>query len=60
VVAAAAVVEVVGAAEAEAAVGAEVEAEAAVGNLYGTTHPLKKGGKSHGATHQYKEKKFMV
>jgi hypothetical protein len=58
----AAAVEVVGAAEAEAAVGAEVEAEAeaAVGNLSGTTHPLKKGGKSHGATHQYKEKKFMV
>jgi len=52
---------VVEAAEAEAAVvGAEVAVAAAVGNLPGTTHPLKKGGKSHGATHQYKEKRFMV
>jgi len=43
------------------AVGAEVVAVvAAEGNLPGTTHPLSKGGKSHGAIHQYKEKRFMV
>jgi len=42
-------------------VGAEVAAVAAdEGNLPGTTHPLSKGGKSHGAIHQYKEKRFMV
>jgi hypothetical protein len=43
----------VGAVEAAAeAVGAEVvAAEAAAGNLPGTTHPLSKGGKSHGAIH---------
>jgi hypothetical protein len=38
------------------AVGAEVEvveAAAAEGNLPRTTHPLSKGGKSHGAIHQY-------
>jgi hypothetical protein len=65
----AAEVEAVGAAAAVAAVeevGAEVAAEAveavaaAAGNLPGTTHPLKKGGKSHGAIYQYKEKRFMV
>jgi hypothetical protein len=45
----------------EAAAGAEVAAVvAAEGNLPGTTHPLSKGGKSHGAIHQYKEKRFMV
>jgi hypothetical protein len=45
-----------------AAAGAEVAAAvaAAEGNLPGTTHPLSKGGKSHGAIHQYKEKRFMV
>ena len=59
-------------AEAAEAVGAEVVAEAAevaavavevaaaAGNLPGTTHPLEKGGKSHGATHKYKENRFMV
>jgi len=64
-----AAVEEVGAAVAVAAVeevGAAVAAEvveaavaAAAGNLPGTTYPLSKGGKSHGAIHQYKEKKFM-
>ena len=49
--------EEVGAAVAVAAVEAAVEA--AAGNLPGTTYPLSKGGKSHGAIHQYKEKKFM-
>jgi len=29
----------------------EVAEAAAVGNLPGTTHPLSKGGKSHGAIH---------
>jgi hypothetical protein len=53
----AAVVVAVGAEEAAAvvvaAVGAEVVAAAAdEGNLPGTTHPLSKGGKSHGAIHQ--------
>ena len=43
-----------------AVAGAEVAVVAAVGNLPGTTHPLSKGGKSHGAIHQYKEKRFMV
>jgi hypothetical protein len=42
-------------AEAVVAAGAEAAAEAAVaaaaGNLPGTTHPLSKGGKSHGAIH---------
>ena len=33
------------------AVEEEVAAVAAVGNLPGTTHPLSKGGKSHGAKH---------
>ncbi len=56
------------AAAAEVAVvveAAEVVAEAvevvaaAAGNLPGTTHPLSKGGKSYGGTHQYKEKRFM-
>ena len=42
-----------------AAVVAEVAVAAAVGNLPGTTHPLSKGGKSHGVIHQYKEKRFM-
>jgi len=43
------------------AVGAEEAVEAAAaGNLPGTTHPLSKGGKSHGAIHQYQEKRFMV
>ena len=45
-------------AEVEAAEVAEVEA--AAGNLPGTTHPLFKGGKSHGAIYQYREKRFMV
>lgn len=46
--AAAAVVAVVGAGEA----AEEVEAvAAAAGNLPGTTHPLSKGGRSHGAIH---------
>ena len=48
------------AAEVAAAAVAEVAVAAAVGNLPGTTHPLSKGGKSHGAMHQYKEKIFMV
>jgi hypothetical protein len=52
----AAVVAVVGAEEAVEAV--EVVA-AAAGNPPGTTHPLSKGGKSHGAIHQY-ETRFMV
>jgi len=30
---------------------AEVAVAAAVGNRPGTTHPLSKGGKSHGAIH---------
>jgi len=51
------VVEAVEAAE-EAAEAVEVVA-AAAGNLPGTTHPLSKGGKSHGAIHQYKKKRFM-
>jgi hypothetical protein len=51
------VVEAVEAAEV-AAVAVEVVA-AAAGNLPETTHPLSKGGKSHGAIHQYKEKRFM-
>jgi hypothetical protein len=59
-----AAVEEVGAAVAAEVVEAEVAAEvvevaAAAGNLPGTTHPLSKGGKSHGAIHQYKEKRFM-
>ena len=48
--------------EVGAAVAAEVDeaaVAAAAGNLPGTTYPLSKGGKSHGAIHQYKEKKFM-
>ena len=53
----AAEVEAVEVAEVEAVEVAEVEAVA--GNLTGTTNPLSKGGKSHGAIHQYKEKKFM-
>jgi len=49
-------VEVVGAEVAVAAVAAEAAVEvagvvAAAGNLPGTTHPLSKGGKSHGAIH---------
>ena len=51
------VVEAVEAAE-EAAEAVEVVA-AAAGNRPGTTHPLSKGGKSHVAIHQYKEKRFM-
>jgi hypothetical protein len=51
-------VEAVEAAE-EAAVAVEAAVAAAAGNLPGTTHPLSKGGKSHGAIHQYKEKRFM-
>ena len=43
----------------EAAEAVEVAVAAAAGNLPGTTHPLSKGGKSHGAIHQYK-KRFMV
>jgi len=59
-VAGAEVAEVAGAEVAEVA-GAEVaEVEAAAGNLPGTTHPLFKGGKSHGAIYQYREKRFMV
>ena len=53
-------VEAVGAEVAAEAVGVEVAVAAAVGNLPETTHPLSKGGKSHGAIHQYKEKRFMV
>jgi hypothetical protein len=37
----------------------EVAVAAAAGNLPETTHPLSKGGKSHGAIHQHKEKRFM-
>ena len=44
---------------AEAAVEA-VGVAAAAGSLPVTTHPLWKGGKSHGAVHRYKEKSFMV
>ena len=43
----------------EEAAEVAVEVAAAAGNLPGTTHPLSKGGKSHGAIHQYREKKFM-
>jgi len=43
-----------------AAAAAEVAVAAAVGNRPGTTHPLSKGGKSHGAIYQYEEKRFMV
>ena len=46
------------AAAAEVAAAVEVVV-AAAGNLPETTHPLSKGGKSHGAIHQYKEKRFM-
>ncbi len=55
----AAVVVAAAAAAVVVAAGAEAVA-AAAGNRPGTTHPLKKGGKSHGAIHQYKEKRFMV
>jgi len=53
---AAAAVVAVGAGEAVEAVEVVV---AAAGNRPGTTHPLSKGGKSHGAIHRYK-KRFMV
>jgi len=49
VVAAAAEVAVVVEAAGEAAEAVEVAVAAAVGNRPGTTHPLSKGGKSHGA-----------
>jgi hypothetical protein len=48
-------VEAVGVEAVVAAVVAEVvavEVAEAAGNLPGTTHPLMKGGKSHGAIHQ--------
>ena len=35
----------------EAAEAVEVAVAAAAGNRPGTTHPLSKGGKSHGAIH---------
>ena len=38
-------------AEAAEVVAEAVEAAAAAGNLPGTTYPLSKGGKSHGAIH---------
>jgi hypothetical protein len=57
-VAAEAVVVAVGA-EAAAVVAAEAEA-AVAGNGPRATYPLSKGGKSHGAIHQYEEKRFMV
>jgi len=50
---------VVEAAEVAAEAVEVVVAAAAAGNRPGTTHPLSKGGKSHGAIHQYKEKRFM-
>jgi hypothetical protein len=45
---------------AEEAAEAVEEVAAAEGNLPGTAHPLAKGGKGHGAIHQYKDKRFMV
>ena len=48
---AAAVVVAVGAAVAAEVVVAEAAVAAAAGKLPGTTHPLSKGGKSHGAIH---------
>jgi hypothetical protein len=57
VAAEAAEVAVVGAEE--AAVAVEAAVAAAADNLPETTHPLSKGGKSHVAIHQYKEKRFM-
>jgi hypothetical protein len=53
-------VEVVVEAEAVEVAAVAAEVAAAAGNIPGTTHPLSKGGKSHGAIHQYKEKRFMV
>ena len=49
----AAVVEAVGAEVVVEVVEAveEVAVAVAAGNLLGTTHPVLKGGKSHGATH---------
>jgi len=52
VVEAAQVAKAVAVVQAEGVEAVEVAAEAAVGNPLGTTHPLSKGGKSHGAIHE--------